>query len=144
MCQADVPSEVQFPLRKNLDSGRPEPVPSSGSTPFSHIPSLTRVPHAEYYQYIARLHWRCTTFKASLLIFKPWSMGPKVRVVFFFVHRCLLNLEPVIKPALQLLRRYGWVHRDVSSGNLLRRWQTERFGVHEENKSGRYSWCPNG
>lgn len=58
MRQADVPSEVRFPLRRNQDRGRPEPVPSSGSTPFSHIPGLTRVPHAEYYQYHAKVHYR--------------------------------------------------------------------------------------
>jgi hypothetical protein len=58
MRQADVPSEVRFPLRRNLDSDRPEPVPSSGSTPFIHIPGLTCAPHAEYYQYHAKVHYR--------------------------------------------------------------------------------------
>lgn len=68
MRQADVPSEVQFPLRKYLDSGRPEPVPSSGSAPFSHIPSLTRVPHAEYYQYHAKVHYRIIYREAALVL----------------------------------------------------------------------------
>ena len=58
MCQADVPSEVRFPLQWILDSVKPEPVLSSGSAPFIHIPGLTRAPHAEYYQYHAKTHYR--------------------------------------------------------------------------------------
>src|SRR5882762_4618541 len=58
MRQADVPSEVRFPLRRILDSVQPEPVSSSGSAPFIHIPGLTRAPHAEYYQYHAKTHYR--------------------------------------------------------------------------------------
>lgn len=68
MRQADVPSEIQFLLRKDLDSGRPEPVPSSGSTPFSHIPSLTHVHHAEYYQYHAKVYYRIVYREAALAL----------------------------------------------------------------------------
>jgi hypothetical protein len=65
MHQADFPSEVRFPLRRKQDSGRPEPVPSSGSSPFSHIPGFTRVPHAEYCRYHAKVHYRIVYRKVA-------------------------------------------------------------------------------
>ncbi|EGO04175.1 hypothetical protein SERLA73DRAFT_67889 [Serpula lacrymans var. lacrymans S7.3] len=101
----NIPSDSRFRLqRKELPA---DPVSSTGSAPSSGIPGQTRAPHAGHYQYSFKVHHRIVFEEVAQPIYTLKYLADVLRIM---IHGTT---------SLQLLHKYGWVHRDVSTGNLL-------------------------
>ncbi|EGO00860.1 hypothetical protein SERLA73DRAFT_105307, partial [Serpula lacrymans var. lacrymans S7.3] len=102
---ANIPSDSRFRLqRKKLPA---DPVSSTGSAPSLGIPGQTRAAHTGHYQYSFKVHYRIVFEEVVEPIYTLKYLADVLRII---IHGTT---------SLQLLHKYGWVHRDVSTGNLL-------------------------